>query len=88
MGSSPFSDFAAMVSQVPQHREAEGRGPSSFQVGERVYVAFDRPPQEVCEWFGAVYGRAVAPEVAVRGSPQQLVEELLELRGLGQTSFS
>ena len=82
-GSSPSADFPAMISRLRQCLEAEGRDPSSFPVGKRVYVAIDRPPQEVGEWFRAVYGPAVPSEVAVSGTPQQVVEELLELREAG-----
>lgn len=82
-GSSPSAAFPAMVSQLRQYLEAEGRDPSSFPVGKRVYVAIDRPAQEVGEWFRAVYGPAVPPEVAVSGSPQHVVERLLELRRAG-----
>lgn len=82
-GSSPSAAFPAMVSQLRQYLEAEGRDPSSFPVGKRVYVAIDRPAQEVGEWFRAVYGPAVPPDVAVSGSPQHVVEQLLELRRAG-----
>ena len=82
-GSSPSAAFPAMVSQLRQYLEAEGRDPSSFPVGKRVYVAIDRPAQEVGEWFRAVYGPAVPPDVAVSGSPKHVVEQLLELRKAG-----
>jgi alkanesulfonate monooxygenase SsuD/methylene tetrahydromethanopterin reductase-like flavin-dependent oxidoreductase (luciferase family) len=82
-GSSPSAGFPAIVSQLREYLEAEGRDPSSFPIGKRVYVAIDRPPQEVSEWFRAVYGPAVPPEVAVSGSPQHVVDALLELREAG-----
>ncbi len=82
-GSSPSAGFPAMVSQLREYLEAEGRDPSSFPIGKRVYVAIDRPPQEVSEWFHAVYGPAVPPEVAVSGSPQHVVDALLEVREAG-----
>jgi alkanesulfonate monooxygenase SsuD/methylene tetrahydromethanopterin reductase-like flavin-dependent oxidoreductase (luciferase family) len=82
-GSSPNAAFPGMLSQLRQQLETEGRDPITFPVGKRVYVAIDRPPHEVSEWFRAVYGPAVLPHVAVTGSPTQVVEELLELREAG-----
>ncbi len=82
-GSSPSSVFPPMVRQLREYLEAEGRDPSSFPIGKRAYVAIDRPAEEVGEWFRAVYGGAITPDVAVTGSPAQVVEELLELREAG-----
>ena len=72
--------FPAMVAQLREYLEAEGRDPGSFPIGKRAYVAIDRPADEVAGWFHAVYGPAVPPEVAISGSPDQVLEELLELR--------
>jgi len=82
-GSSPSSAFPAMLAQLRESLEAEGRDPTSFPVGKRAYVAIDRPADEVGEWFQAVYGGAIAPEVALSGTAAQVVEELLELREAG-----
>jgi probable F420-dependent oxidoreductase len=82
-GSSPNEAFPGMLSELRQYLEAAGREPSSFPVGKRVYVAIDRPSEEVGEWFRAVYGAAVSPDVAVSGSVEQVVDELLELREVG-----
>ncbi len=82
-GSSPSGDFPAMVSRLREYLEAEGREPGSFPIGKRAYVAIDRPAQEVSEWFQAVYGGPITPDVAVTGSPAQVVEELLKLRDAG-----
>lgn len=82
-GSSPSTAFPAMVAQLREYLEAEGRDPGSFPIGKRAYVAIDRPADEVAGWFRAVYGPAVPPEVAISGSPDQVLEELLELREAG-----
>ena len=82
-GSSPSSAFPAMVSELREHLEAEGRDPTSFPMGKRAYVAIDRPEQEIRDWFQAVYGPAVPPEVAIAGSADEVVEELRRLREAG-----
>jgi probable F420-dependent oxidoreductase len=82
-GSSPSRAFAPMVSELREYLEAEGRDPTSFPIGKRAYVAIDRPAQEVADWFQAVYGGAIPPEVATSGSPDEVLGELLELRDAG-----
>lgn len=82
-GSSPSSAFPGMVSQLREELEAEGRDPGKFQVGKRAYVAIDRPPQEVGDWFRTVYGPFIPPDVAVTGNAEQVVAELLQLRDAG-----
>jgi probable F420-dependent oxidoreductase len=82
-GSSPSSSFPPMVARLREYLEAEGRDPSSFPIGKRAYVAIDRPSEEVADWFRTVYGPAIPPEVAIAGSPDQVVEELLQLRDAG-----
>jgi len=82
-GSSPSSAFPEMVSRLRDQLEAEGRDSSSFPIGKRVYVAINRPQQEVNDWFKAVYGGFVSPEVAITGGPEQVVEELMHLRETG-----
>ena len=82
-GSSPSSAFPAMVGQLREYLEAEGRDPSSFPVGKRAYVAIDRPREEVAAWFHAVYGGAIPPEVAIAGSTDEVLEELVQLRDSG-----
>jgi probable F420-dependent oxidoreductase len=82
-GSSPSADFAPMVAQLCMYLEDEGRDPESFHVAKRAYVAIDRGAQEVADWFRAVYGPAISPELAIRGSAAQVVEELLELKEAG-----
>ncbi len=82
-GSSPSSAFPEMVSRLREELEAHGRDPSSFPIGKRVYVAINRPRQEVDDWFQAVYGGFVGPDVAVSGAPEQVVEELVRLREAG-----
>jgi hypothetical protein len=46
-GSSPSSAFPPMLAQLRKYLDAEGRDPSSFPIGKRVYVAIDRPAEEV-----------------------------------------
>lgn len=82
-GSSPSGDYPGMVSQLREYLEAEGRDPGTFPMGKRAYVAIDRPEQEVADWFRAVYGTAISPEVATTGGPDQIVDELLRLREAG-----
>jgi probable F420-dependent oxidoreductase len=82
-GSSPASKFPATVSELREYLEQEGRDPSSFPIGKRAYVAIDRPPQEVSDWFQAVYGGGIAPDVATAGSRSQVIEQLLGLREAG-----
>lgn len=82
-GSSPSSAFPPMVRQLREYLEAEGRDPGSFPIGKRAYVAIDRPADEVADWFRAVYGGAIPPEVAIAGSVDQVLEELVQLRADG-----
>jgi probable F420-dependent oxidoreductase len=82
-GSSPSSAFPRLVAQLRDYLEAEDRDPSAFPIGKRAYVAIDRPAEEVAEWFRAVYGPVVPPEVAIAGSAEQVVEELTHLRDAG-----
>lgn len=82
-GSSPSGDFPPVVLQLREYVEAEGRDPTSFPMGKRAYVAINRPPQQVADWFRAVYGPFIPPEVAITGSPEKVVDELLQLREAG-----
>lgn len=82
-GSSPSGAFAPTVSQLREYLAAEDRDPGSFPIGKRAYVAIDRPAQEVADWFQAVYGGAIPPEVAISGGPDRVLEELLALREAG-----
>ena len=82
-GSSPSSAFPLQVSRLRECLEAEGRSASSFAIGKRAYVAISRPAAEVAEWFQAVYGGAVPPDVAIAGNPAQVVDELLQLQEAG-----
>jgi probable F420-dependent oxidoreductase len=82
-GSSPASAFPGMVSKLREYLDAEGRDPNAFPIGKRAYVAIDRPQQEVDDWFQAVYGGGISPDVAFVGSAGEVVEELLKLREAG-----
>jgi probable F420-dependent oxidoreductase len=82
-GSSPSSAFPEMVSRLREQLDAHGRDPTSFPIGKRAYVAIDRPRREVDDWFQAVYGGFVPSEVAITGTPEQVVEELVRLREAG-----
>jgi probable F420-dependent oxidoreductase len=82
-GSSPSRAFPPMVTQLREYLAAEGRDPDSFPIGKRVYVAIDRPQEEVDDWFRVVYGGFIPSEVAVTGNPERVVDELLELREAG-----
>jgi probable F420-dependent oxidoreductase len=82
-GSSPASAFPGHVAELRQYLEAEGRDPAAFPIAKRAYVAIERPADEVDAWFRAVYGPAITSEVAIAGSPGQVVEGLRELRDAG-----
>ena len=72
-----------MVTHLREYLEAEGRDPGSFPIAKRAYVAIDRPEQEVADWFRAVYGGAIPPDVAIAGNPRHVAEELVKLREAG-----
>jgi probable F420-dependent oxidoreductase len=82
-GSSPSSAFPGQAAQLREYLSEEGRDPTTFPVAKRAYVAIDRPEQEVADWFRAVYGPAIGPDVAITGSPQKVTEELQALREAG-----
>ena len=82
-GSSSSSAFPGQAQQLREYLEAEDRDPASFPMAKRVYVAIDRPADEVAAWFQAVYGPAIGPDVAIIGSAQEVVEGLRELREAG-----
>lgn len=82
-GSSPGGAFPQQAAQLRQYLEEEGRDPATFPMAKRAYVAIDRPEQEVADWFRAVYGPAITPEVAVTGSPQEVTEGLRQLQQQG-----
>lgn len=82
-GSSPSSAFPESLARLTEYLEAEGRDPASFPIAKRVYVAIDRSPQEVSDWFRAVYGPAISPEVAVAGDAARVAEELRAVREAG-----
>jgi alkanesulfonate monooxygenase SsuD/methylene tetrahydromethanopterin reductase-like flavin-dependent oxidoreductase (luciferase family) len=82
-GSTPSGAFPGQAAQLRQFLEDEGRDPATFPIAKRAYVAIDRPHDEVAAWFKAVYGPAIGPEVAITGSPQQVLQGLSELREAG-----
>ena len=82
-GSTPSSVFPGQAAQLREYLEAEGRDPDAFPMAKRAYVAVDRPEQEVADWFRAVYGPAIGPDVAITGSIEQVSAGLAELREVG-----
>jgi probable F420-dependent oxidoreductase len=82
-GSSASSAFPSQLAQLREYLEAEGRDPGSFPVAKRVYVAIDRPEDEVSAWFYGVYGPAIPSTVAISGSAERVLEGLHELRDAG-----
>ncbi len=82
-GSSPSSAFPEQAAQLRRYLENEGRDPSTFPMAKRAYVAIDRPEGEVADWFRAVYGPAITPEVAITGSAQAVTEGLQKLQQQG-----
>ncbi len=82
-GSTPSGAFPGQAAELREYLEAEGRDPASFPMAKRAYVAIDRSADEVAEWFRAVYGSAIPPEVAITGSAQHVLQGLVELREAG-----
>jgi probable F420-dependent oxidoreductase len=82
-GSSPSSAFPGHVAELKEYLAAEGRDAGEFPIAKRAYVAIDRPADEVSAWFRAIYGPAVTSEVAITGSPEQVLDGLHELRQAG-----
>jgi probable F420-dependent oxidoreductase len=83
-GTPPTAAFAAAHTVLVEALEAEGRDPSRFPVGKRVYVAVDadrdRALSRLREWFQNFYGRPeLAERVAVWGSAEAVVEGLAEV---------
>jgi probable F420-dependent oxidoreductase len=83
-GSATTADFAAAHTVLVNALEAEGRDPSTFPVGKRVYVAVDPDPgralSRLREWFQTFYGRAeLAERVSVWGPAEAVVEALSEV---------
>jgi alkanesulfonate monooxygenase SsuD/methylene tetrahydromethanopterin reductase-like flavin-dependent oxidoreductase (luciferase family) len=83
-GSSTTAVFAEARAVLVEALEAEGRDPSTFPVGKRVYVAVDadrdRALSRLREWFQIFYGRPeLAERVAVWGPPQTVIDGLAEV---------
>jgi probable F420-dependent oxidoreductase len=83
-GSSATRQFIDEVRLVRQMLEDARRDPAAFSIGKRVYLAIDRDRaragKRLAEWFAAFYGRAaMAEQVSVFGTPQEVVDGLAEV---------
>lgn len=87
-GSSSTADFRSHVQLVRAELEAAKRDPGTFFIAKRVFLAVDRDRERahrrLREWFGGYYGRPdQADQVAVWGSPEEVVEQLQKVVSYG-----
>jgi probable F420-dependent oxidoreductase len=87
-GSTSTDQFVEHASAVHAGLQAQGRDPTSFTVGKRVYVAVDndasRAEQRLRGWTEGRYGSAdLASRVAVWGSPEACAEGLARIAKAG-----
>ena len=83
-GVSSITEHRQLIERIREILAEQGRDPSSFQLGKRVYLAIDRPRREVERWFEAVYGTAEFPMPgAILGDTDAVLEELYALRDVG-----
>lgn len=87
-GSSTTEAFAGHVATVRRELERQGRDPSGFTVGKRVYLAVDDDPararERVLAGLRRTYGAMPGLEdVPVSGTPEDLVRGLGEVRSAG-----
>jgi alkanesulfonate monooxygenase SsuD/methylene tetrahydromethanopterin reductase-like flavin-dependent oxidoreductase (luciferase family) len=87
-GSTTTAAFAEHVATVREELSRQGRDPSSFTIGKRVYLMVDddaaRARERVVEGLRRVYGRMKGIEdVPVAGTPQDVVRGLREVQDAG-----
>ena len=73
-GSTPMDAFLEDIKQLP----------ADFPKAKRLYLALGDNLSRLREWFGAFYHKPeMADQVAVWGSPQQIVDQIIRLRDAG-----
>ena len=73
-GSTPMDAFLDDIKQLP----------TDFPKAKRLYLALGDNLSRLREWFGAFYHKPeLADQVAVWGSPQQIVDQIIRLRDAG-----
>ena len=73
-GSTPMDVFLEDIKQLPPN----------FPKAKRLYLALGDNLPRLREWFGAFYGKPeMADQVAIWGSPQQIVDQIARLRNAG-----
>jgi probable F420-dependent oxidoreductase len=73
-GSTPMDAFLDDIKQLP----------TDFPKAKRLYLALGDNLSRLREWFGAFYHKPeMADQVAVWGSPQQIVDQIIRLRDAG-----
>jgi probable F420-dependent oxidoreductase len=73
-GSTPMDAFLDDIKQLP----------ADFPKAKRLYLALGDNLSRLREWFGAFYHKPeMADQVAVWGSPQQIVDQIIRLRDAG-----
>ena len=73
-GSTPMDAFLDDIKQLP----------ADFPKAKRLYLALGDNLSRLREWFGAFYHKPeLADQVAVWGSPQQIVDQIIRLRDAG-----
>ncbi len=86
-GSSTTAQFAEQVRIVHEALRESRRGPESFRIAKRVYVAVDDQPARAREGMEAAlrrhYGREGLLGVAVTGTPDQCVRGVREVAVAG-----
>ena len=83
-GSSTTATFLECVQQLNTFLEEAGRGPATFPISKRVYLAVDdnekRAEERITTWFDNRYHNApLGAEVSVWGSAAQCAEKLAEI---------
>lgn len=87
-GSASTVSFKEQAKIVRQALQMQGKDPSRFPIGKRVYIAVDNDRERALHklegWFAHRYGRAErAKEVSVFGTVQQCVDGLSEILDVG-----
>jgi len=73
-GSTPTKAFLEGIKHLPR----------DFPKAKRLYVAFGQSLPRLREWFGAFYHKPeMADEVAVWGSPQQIADQIKQIKDAG-----
>jgi len=73
-GSTPMDAFLDDIKQLP----------ADFPKAKRLYLALGDNLSRLREWFGVFYNKPeMADQVAVWGSPQQIVDRIIRLRDAG-----